>query len=136
MTQRKVFTSLFVLMLSCVNVINIYGDEKDINLQHMGNHGDHMDYITFDRPDFYYDQDNGQIIIDGYGEVNYYDVEIRSISTGNVFITTRVSGDYDSIDVSSLPTDKYLVIIITPSGNEFMVFFGITRGSGNSNKRN
>ena len=67
-----------------------------------------------DQPDVYYDTVNQQIIIDGTGEVTYYDVEIASVSTWTVVISTQVNGYYDTIDVSSLPTGEYCITIDSP----------------------
>ena len=67
-----------------------------------------------DQPDVYYDAVNQEIIIDGTGEVTYYDVEIASVSTWTVVISTQVSGYYDTIDVSSLPTGEYCITIDSP----------------------
>ena len=80
MKQKFFIASLFLLMLSCINVISVTAqvrNEKRINLQHKGNLHNHFDQpVLADQPDVYYDDDNFQIIIDGGGEVTYYDVEI------------------------------------------------------------
>ena len=76
-------------------------------------------YIPFDQPDVYLDIDNFSIIIDGGGEVAYYDVEIESMTTWLTVISTQVSGTYDTIDVSSLATGDYIITITSPTGNEF-----------------
>jgi hypothetical protein len=67
-------------------------------------------------PDVYYDRDNQEIIIVGTGNLTYYDVEIESLTTWNVWISTQVNGTYDTIDVSSLPSDDYVITIDTSVG--------------------
>ena len=62
----------------------------------------------------YYDSDAQQIIIEGTGNVSYYDVEITALSTFDVPISTRIDGTYDTIDISSLPSDDYVITINTP----------------------
>ena len=62
----------------------------------------------------YYDSDAQQIIVEGTGNVSYYDVEITALSTFDVPISTRIDGTYDTIDISSLPSDDYVITINTP----------------------
>ena len=123
MTQKHLLACLFLATLSCVNVISVSAavrNEKSINMQHIGNHGDHFDHpIPADQPDVYLNTDNLTIIIDGGGEVAYYDVEIESMTTWLTVISTQVSGTYDTIDVSSLVPDEYYISITSPTGNEF-----------------
>lgn len=135
MTPKRIITSVIVLMFSFINGINIYGDEKDINLQHMGNQGDHLDFISIDRPNIYYDVVNSVIIIEGGGAVDYYDVEIVSFSTNTIVFSARVDGYYDTIDASILPSAKYLVIITAPNGNEFLDFLAINHNTDISRKK-
>ena len=123
MKQQFFIASLFLLMLSCINAISASAqvrNEKRINIQHVGHSHDHFDHpVLADQPDVYYDDDNFQIIIDGGGEVAYYDVEITSMTTWYVVISTVVSGTYDTIDVSTLATGDYIITISSPTGNEF-----------------
>ena len=99
-------------------------DEESINLHYPGHHGTHYEYpVPADQPDVYFDTVNQEIIIDGGGEVTYYDVEIASVSTWTVVISTQVNGYYDTIDVSSLPTGEYCITIDSPTGNSFEGFF-------------
>ena len=87
---------------------------------------DHIQYyIPADQPDVYYDDDNAVIIIDGGGEVSYYDVEIESMTTWLTVISTQVNGTYDTIDVSSLATGDYIITITSPTGHEFEGYFEI-----------
>ena len=86
----------------------------------------HLDQpILFDQPDVYLDTGNAVIIIDGGGEVNYYDVEIESMTTWLTVISTQVNGTYDTIDVSSLATGDHIITITSPTGHEFEGYFEI-----------
>ena len=128
MKRKQFFAFLFLLILSCINVINIYADEDEINIQRVDHHGTHLDYpIPADQPDVFYNCGNQVIIIDGGGEVAYYDVEIESMTTWLTVISTQVSGTYDTIDVSSLVPDEYYITITSPTGNEFEGYFEIKK---------
>ena len=86
----------------------------------------HLDNnIPADQPEVYLDTSNAVIIIDGGGEVTYYDVEIESMTTWLVVISTQVNGTYDTIDVSSLPSDDYVITIDTSVGVSFEGYFTI-----------
>ena len=86
----------------------------------------HLDHPVFaDQPDVYLDTSNALIIIDGGGEVTYYDVEIESMTTWLTVISTQVNGTYDTIDVSSLAAGDYMITITSPTGHEFEGFFEI-----------
>ena len=98
-------------------------DEEVINMQHIGNHDDHFIFpIPADQPDVYYNHVSQTIIIDGIGEVNFYDVEILSLTTFETEISTQVNGYYDTIDISSLSVGEYVIIIDSPTGNSFEGF--------------
>ena len=95
------------------------GTTSAINLQHSG-HGDHSEFpVPADMPDVYYDSDNQEIIIDGLGFVNYYDVEIATAASFVTVLTTQVNGYYDTIDISSLPEGAYVITIESPLGNTY-----------------
>ncbi len=112
--------SMFVLSISAC-----YGQEL-INMQHIGNHNDHFNFpIPADMPDVYYYNVSQTIIIDGTGEVDYYDVEIFSVTSSTTVISTQVNGYYDTIDISSLSDGEYGIIIYSPTGNIFDGFFEI-----------
>ena len=88
-----------------------------IILHNGGGVGNHFDFpVPAVQPDVYYDRDNQEIIIVGTGNLTYYDVEIESLTTWNVWISTQVNGTYDTIDVSSLPSDDYVITIDTSVG--------------------
>ena len=99
-----------------------------IDIRQTGQLPPHIEYsIPADQPDVYYDSTTQEITIDGddYGYVNYYDVVIMSQTTWDVVISTQVDGDYDTIDVSSLPTGEYVITIYSPLNNTFEGFFEI-----------
>ncbi len=74
-------------------------------------------------PDVYYDSDNQEIIIDGLGFVNYYDVEIATAASFVTVLTTQVNDYYDTIDISSLPEGAYVITIESPLGNTYKGYF-------------
>ena len=120
--MKRLFSILFCF--SCVLISFADDDSKaPINLQHNspGNHSDIP--VPADEPDVYYDSETQEIIIDGRGFVSYYDVEITSMSTSATVLTTQVGGSYDTIDISSLPADDYLITIDTPLGNTYEGYF-------------
>ena len=113
------------MMLLFVGITSFYinGDEV-VNIQYIGQHGDHFNFpIPADQPDVYYYDDDQEIIIDGTGYVTYYDIEITSTSDWTVYVSTQVNGSYDTIDVSSLPQGEYVITIDSPTGNSFEGFF-------------
>ena len=125
MKNKRLFFYLFLLVLCGFNTCyaNIRGEEV-INMHHIGNHGTHYNLpVPADQPDVYYNNVSQTIIIDGTGEVNYYDVEILSLTSFDVVISTQVNGYYDTIDVSSLPVGEYAITIDSPTGNSFEGFF-------------
>ena len=101
-------------------------DEENINLHSKGNLHSHFDFpVPNVQPDVYYDADNQEIIIVGTGNLSCYDVEIESLTTWYVWISTQVNGTYDTIDVSSLPSDNYVITIDTSVGVSFEGYFTI-----------
>ena len=102
----------------------LFAQQDPVILHNGGAIDDRFEFpVPADQPDVYYDTVNQEIIIDGTGEVTYDDVEIASVSTWTVVISTQVSGYYDTIDVSSLPTGEYCITIDSPTGNSFEGFF-------------
>ena len=120
MEQKRLVTSVLVLMFSCMNLCNIYADEADINIQYVGHHGTHSEYYPpADMPEVYYDSDNQEIIVVADGFAAYYDVNIISQSTLLAVISTQIDGYGDTIDVSSLPDGDYTIVIVSSNNNEF-----------------
>ena len=93
-------------------------------------------------PTVLYDSDTQEIIIDGHGVVNYYDVEITSPVTNAVEISTQVDGSYDTFDISSLAPGLHVITIESPSGNIYegtfwkTTFFSISSIYFENNKYN
>ena len=115
-----------VIVLSAFIGINVCHGEEVINMQHIGHQNDHFEhFIPADQPDVYYDNVNQTIIIDGGGEVTYYDVEIASVTTTLTVISTQVNGYYDTIDISSLPQDEYVITIYSPEDHTYEGFFEV-----------
>ena len=110
--------TFFILLLSIMS-FSAMSDNPIIIHQH-----DHFNHpIPADMPDVYYYNDTQTIVIDGGGEVNYYDVEIISLTSLNTVISTQVNGYYGTIDISSLPDGEYAITIDSPTGNSFEGFF-------------
>ena len=115
---------LFIFLVANCNIV--LADMNPIVVQNGGAVNDHLEhFIPADQPDVYYDYVNQTIIIDGGGEVTYYDVEIAPVSTYVPVISTQVNGFYDTIDVSSLSATEYYITISSPTGNEFEGYFEI-----------
>ena len=115
---------LFFLLSAFTIQLNADNETKVIVLSGKG--GTHLEYfVPADMPDVYYDEDNQTIIIDGGGEVTYYDVEIASTSSSVPVISTQVNGYYDTIDVSSLPQDEYVITIYSPEDHTYEGFFEV-----------
>lgn len=114
-------TAFFYLLLLVV-CFNLKADEANqIRIQQVPTGGTHNNLpIPADQPDVYYDDDNQEVIIDGGGFISSYNVEIASAGTLAVVISTQVNGTYDTIDVSSLPSDHvYVITLYSPTGNTF-----------------
>jgi len=103
----------------------IRGDAAaQINLQKKKKIKNHSELpAPADKPDVYYNSSSQSIIIDGTGYVSYYDVVIESATSWTVMISTQVSGSYDTIDISSLPSGMYCITIDSPAGNSYEGFF-------------
>ena len=76
-------------------------------------------FVPVDMPSVYYDVVTQEIIIDGNGYSAYYDVDIVSESTLLTLLSANVDGDYDTIDVSSLPDDNYTIVITSSEDNQY-----------------
>ena len=119
-------TRFFLYLMLSITFFRLSADNEmqQINLEYQQHHDDHFNFpIPADQPDVYYDSVNQEIIIDGTGYVSYYDVEIASTTNWTVYISTQVSGSYDTIDISSLPEGEYSITIDSPTGNSFEGFF-------------
>ena len=69
--------------------------------------------------------DTDEIIIIGYGFSSYYDVLIIRNSTNQTMVSTQISGYGDTIDVSSLPSDNFTIVITSECNNVFEGQFSI-----------
>ena len=115
-----------LLLLICFIVFSsmAFATRRHIVVHNGGVVDDRIDIpVPADEPDVYYDSETQEIIIDGMGFVSYYDVEITSMSTSATVLTTQVGGSYDTIDISSLAADDYLITIDTPLGNTYEGYF-------------
>lgn len=111
------------LILASISLLS-FADNDRIVLTPNNNGNNHYEIpLPADEPEVYYDSETQEIIIDGMGFVSYYDVEITSMSTSATVLTTQVGGSYDTIDISSLPADDYLITIDTPLGNTYEGYF-------------
>ena len=70
----------FLMMLLFVGITSFYinGDEV-VNIQYIGQHGDHFNFpIPADQPDVYYDDDEQEIIIDNTSRITLCDASPSS----------------------------------------------------------
>ena len=113
----KRFYLSFFLMLSA---LSMFGGHEEIVIitRHGGVHSG-IPFVPMDMPYVYYDDVTDEIIIDGNGYSAYYDVEIVSESTLLTVLSANVDGDYDTIDISSLPDDNYTIVITSSNNNEY-----------------
>lgn len=124
-----------ILILSCYFCVYTFAAEDiiirgdaaaQINLQKKKKIYNHFDTpIPLVEPEVYYDNDQRVIIIVGTGNASYYDVEIKSVTTSVVYVSTTVDGTYDTIDVSSLPDDNYAITLEPPVNISFEGYFSI-----------
>ena len=120
--KRIIFLLTFLMSLS----LFASGIRDSIPLHKKGSLGTHIEFSLPDvEPTVYYDNDEREITIVGTGFASYYDVEIKSVTTSMVYISTRVDGSYDTIDVSSLPDDSYLITLDPPVNVSFEGYFSI-----------
>lgn len=107
--MRHYFLILFLLLFS----MQLYANQEHVIIM-TPKGGIHSGQPLFpaDQPSVYYDDVTQQIIIDGTGEATYYDVEITSMSTFDMVLSTQVNGNYDTINVSSLPDVTELIQMI------------------------
>ncbi len=120
----KIHKIILILVFSFFAIASLARNEENINLHYPGGGHTHYNIPTpAEMPDVYYNNVSQTITIDGTGEVDYYDVEIMSLITFDVVISTQVNGYYDTIDISSLPDGEYVITIDAPTGNSFEGFF-------------
>lgn len=118
----KKYLFFICLMFALVS----FRSPEKISMNDPSHQHDHFNHpIPADMPDVYYYSSTQTVIIDGGGEVNYYDVEIISLATLETEIYTQVNGYYDTIDVSSLPDGDYTIFIYSPTGYTFDGDFAI-----------
>ena len=95
-------------------------DYKPIVIKNGGGGGDHLEhYYPADMPDVYYDSNEDEIIIVADGFSSYYNVVIIRNVPRQTIISTQVSGYSDTIDVSSLSSGNYTIIITSEFLNQF-----------------
>lgn len=115
--MRKIFIFLFLFILAN-GVAN--ANRRPIVIQNGGSAGNHSEhYAPLDMPEVYYDADEQEIIIIADGFASYYDVDIISLSTMTAVISTQINGYGDSIDVSLLPDDNYIIVITSSFNNVY-----------------
>lgn len=114
---------LFLLMSTLVAFGLVARRQIDLSQSGQIPHHSGQPLIPADQPDVYYDDDTQEIIIDGTGYSTYYNVEITSLSTFYVMISTSVNGNYDTIDVASLPDDDYEIVLTSSYNNVFEGYF-------------
>lgn len=124
MTNKQLIFAIFIVF-TCMTNEYILSEEIPINLQDLGNHGTHhgIPFIPADQPEVYYDNVAQVVIIDGTGYSVYYDVDIFSCDDGQLMIHDSVNGNYDTIDVSTLPDDDYEIVITSSYNNVFEGYF-------------
>ena len=122
----KKFIILLCMIVPSIFAFAFRGDGEEIIIhKHLGDgHIEH--YVIADMPDaVYYDNSDDEIIIVADGTSAYYDVEIYSLTTSLTLISTQISGYGDTINVSSLPADSYVIVITTEYNNVYQGLFTI-----------
>lgn len=116
--------AILTLLLTSISLY-CFADPDEIVLNCPGQQHDHagLPIVPADIPYVYYDDVAQTIIIDGDGVVDYYDVEIASVTNFVTVISTQANGYYDTIDISSLPQGEYVITIYSPEGNIYDGFF-------------
>ena len=119
--MKKFLAILAVLILFPASSFADRNGEEQVILQKKKSHGGHLEnYPIADMPDaVYFDSDEMEIIIVADGTSLYYNVEIVSDYLNQTVISTQVSGYGDTIDVSSLTSGNYTIIITSQFLNEY-----------------
>ena len=112
---------LTLLLLVVTSNYALLAEQHPILIHNSGTTNNHLEYYPVaDMPDaVYYDSDEGEIIIVADGTSLYYNVEIVSDYLNQTVIMTQVDGYGDTIDVSSLPTGSYTIVITSEFLNEY-----------------
>ena len=108
--MKRTFLFLSFMLLMAFQLL-AENHQQPIHLEHKG--GGRSDLpLNFDMPlaYYYYNSKTHDIIIDGNGEVSYYDVEISTPVTNTVEMSIQVDGTYDTFDISSLPAGAHVII--------------------------
>ena len=110
---------MFIVVLMMALQLFADGNVMAISLNHKGGprSGNLPTYPDAPQAYYCYNDKSQWILIDGHGQVNYYDVEITSPVTNAVELSTQVDGTYDTFDISSLPAGSHVITIESPSGN-------------------
>ena len=115
--MKKTLISFFLFSICfCINADNI-----EVVLNPAGNQHDHFEhYPIADMPDaVYYDNVTHEIVIEADGTSLYYNVQIVSNQLQQTVISTQVSGYGDTIDVSSLSSGLYTIVITSQFYNMY-----------------
>lgn len=122
--MRKLIIFICLILLPVIALADRDGKEQVI-LHHTGNGGHIEHYAPVDMPEVYYDSDESEIIIVADGFSSYYDVLIIRNSTNQTMVSMQIIGYGDSIDISSLPSDNYILVITSEYNNVFQGSFSI-----------
>lgn len=115
--MKRIILLLFSVLLSA-QLFTALSEEQIVLSQTGGDHNEH--YQMADMPDaVYYDNVTHEIIIEADGTSLYYNVQIVSDYLNQTVISTQVSGYGDTIDVSSLTSGNYTIIITSQFLNEY-----------------
>ena len=103
-----------------------YADQDEIVLNNNHQQHDHNEYFDpADMPELYYNRVDQEIILVADGFVSSYDVNIVSLSTLQLVLHSTANGYGDTIDVSSLPNDDYVITLDPPVNVSFEGTFSV-----------
>ena len=119
--MKRIIFLLLSMMLSAQ--VFTASSEVQIVLSQQGEHIEH--FAPADMPEVYYNSDEEEIIIVADGFSSYYNVLIIRNSTNQTMVSTQIIGYGDSIDISSLPSDNYILVITSEYNNVFQGNFTI-----------
>ncbi len=125
--MKKFITFLAILMVFPIYSFADRNGEEQVILHKRKTHSGHLEnYPIADMPDaVYYDSEAEEIIIVADGTSFYYNVEIVSDNLNQTVISTQVSGYGDVIDISSLSSGSYTIVITSQFLNEYEGQFSI-----------